>query len=221
MQEAMGKEATSRLGWRAALAAWAFAMLFVAFACSRPDAIPGEPNSAQTELPDSSLQPASEQTVPELSRTGVHWPGNRRPATGNDLRGTLQDLPAGTLLTVRLKTSVYASSSPSEGSFEAVVEHSVVVDGNTIIPKGANVAGRVESAQTSTIKPNRGYVRLALQSVDLGDRRVPVQTASLFAHEAPLGNNSISVIHLEKGRRLTFRLVESADTSKPPAQVSR
>jgi hypothetical protein len=101
------------------------------------------------------------------------------------------------------------------------VEQAVVVDGNTIIPKGANVAGRVESAQTSKIKPNRGYVRLALQSVDLGDRRVPVQTASLFAHEAPLGNNPISVIHLEKGRRLTFRLVETVEISKLPAQAIR
>lgn len=217
----MGKGGASTRGWRAALAAWAFAMLFAAFGCSRPDVIPGDPNSAQTELPASSLQPASDQTVPELSRAGVHWPGRRRPATGNDLRGNLQYLPAGTLLTVRLKTSVYASSSPSEVSFGAVVEQAVVVDGNTIIPKGANVAGRVESAQTSKIKPNRGYVRLALQSVDLGDRRVPVQTASLFAHEAPLGNNPISVIHLEKGRRLTFRLVETVEISKLPAQAIR
>jgi hypothetical protein len=120
---------------------------------------------------------------------------------------------------VRLKTSVYASISPSEGFFEAVVEQPLVVDGTTLIPKGASVAGRVESAQTSRIKPNRGYVRLALQSVDLGDRRIPMQTASLFAREAPLGNQPISVIHLEKGRRLTFRLADTAETSKTPSHV--
>jgi hypothetical protein len=217
----MRKGVTSTRGCRAALASWAFALLFAAFGCSRPDVIPGEANSAQTELPASSLQPASDQTVPELSRTGVHWPAGRRSATGNDFRGTLQGLPAGTLLTVRLKTSVYASTSPSEGSFEAVVEQPVVIDGNIIIPKGANVAGRVESAQTSRIKPNRGYVRLALQSMDIGDRQVALQTASLFAREAPLGNQPISVIHLEQGRRLTFRLAEAADTAKAPVPVTR
>jgi hypothetical protein len=217
----MGKGITSMRGWRAALAGYAFAMLLAAFGCSRPDVIPGEPNSAQTELPPSALQPGSDQTVPELSRTGVNWPPSRRSATGNDFRGTLENLPAGTLLTVRLKTSVYASTSPAEDSFEAVLEQPVMMDGNIIIPKGANVAGRVESAQTSRIKPNRGYVRLALQSVDIGDRRVALQTASLFAREAPLGSQPISVIHLEQGRRLTFRLAETADTSKPPAQVSR
>ena len=207
-------------GWRAALAGCTFAMLFAASGCSRPDVIPGDPNSAQTEL-RPSLQPASDQTVPELSRTGVHWPASRPSATGNDFRGTLQGLPAGTLLTVRLKTSVYASTSPAEGFFEAVLEHPVVMDGNIIIPKGANVAGRVESAQTSRIKPNRGYVRLALQSVDIGDRRVALQTASLFAREAPLGSQPISVIHLEQGRRLTFRLAETADTSKASVPVTR
>ncbi len=217
----MRKGVTSTRAWRAALSAWAFALLLAGFGCSRPDVIPGEANSGQTELPASSLQPASDQTVPELSRTGVHWPAGRRSGTGNDFRGTLQELPVGTLLTVRLKTSVYASTSPAEGSFEAVVEQPVVMDGNIIIPKGANVAGRVESAQTSRIKPNRGYVRLALQSVDIGDRQVAVQTASLFAREAPLGNQPISVIHLEQGRRLTFRLAEAADTSKAPVPVTR
>ena len=217
----MRKGVTSTRGWRAALAVWAFALLLAGFACSRPDVIPGDANSAQPELPASSLQPTSDQTVPELLPTGVRWPRIRRAAAGNDLRGDLQELPAGTLLTVRLKTSVYASTSPSEGSFEAVVEQPVVMDGNIIIPRGANVAGRVESAQTSRIKPNRGYVRLALQSVEIGDRRVAVQTASLFAREAPLGNQPISVIHLEQGRRLTFRLAETADTSKVPVPVTR
>ena len=217
----MGKGFASTLGWRAGLLACAFTTLLAAFACSRPDVIPGDPNSTQTESPASSLQPASDQSAPELSPTGVHWPRLRRAATGNDFQENLQELPAGTLLTVRLKTSVYASTSPSEGSFEAVVELPVVVDGSTIIPKGASVAGRVESAQTSRIKPNRGYVRLALQSVDLGDRRVSVQTASLFAREAPLADQPISVIHLEKGRRLTFRLAQTAETSTPPAHGTR
>jgi hypothetical protein len=196
-------------------------MLFAAFGCSRPDVIPGDASSAQTELPANSLQPASDQTVPELSRTGAHRPASRRSAIARDFRGTLQELPAGTLLTVRLKRSVYASTSPTESSFEAVLEQPVVMDGNIIIPKGVNVAGRVESAQTSRIKPNRGYVRLALQSVDIGDRRVPLQTASLFAREAPLGSQPISVIHLEQGRRLTFRLAETAYTSKAPVPVPR
>lgn len=217
----MGKAFASTLGWRSAPVAWAFTMLLVASACSRPDVIPGDPNSTQNELPASSLQPASDQTAPELSPTGVHWPRLRRAATGNDFPENLKGLPAGTLLTVRLKTSVYASISPSEGSFEAVVEQPLVVDGTTLIPKGASVAGRVESAQTSRIKPNRGYVRLALQSVDLGDRRIPMQTASLFAREAPLGNQPISVIHLEKGRRLTFRLADTAETFTTPAHVTR
>ena len=131
------------------------------------------------------------------------------------------NLPAGTLVSVRLKTPVYASTSASETSYEAVVVEPIVVGGDTMIPKGANVTGRVESARTSNIRPNRGYVRLALQSVEVGDHRLPLQTASLFAREAPLGDDPISVIHLEKGRRLTFRLNQTVSPSSQHAQLTR
>ena len=118
-------------------------MLFAAFGCSRPDVIPGDPNSAQTDLPLVPCKSASDQRSPNFREPA--FTGRRPPVgnPGNDFRGNSSKLPAGTLLTVRLKTSVYASTSPSEGSFEAVVEQPVVMDGNIIIPKGANVAGRV------------------------------------------------------------------------------
>ena len=129
-----------------------------------------------------------------------------------------QNLPAGTLVAVRLKKPVYASTSASESSFEALVVEPVVVGAHTLIPKGAMVAGRVEAARTSNIKPNRGYVRLTLDSVEVGEHRVPLQTASLFAREAPMGDDPISVIHLEKGRRLTFRVAETPIASNQYAQ---
>ena len=203
------------------VAGLALAILLAGFGCSRPEVIRTDSDSPHTEVADSRLQ-AGASTRPELSRAAEHRQQIADPMEqSGSLPGNLQRVPAGTLLTVRLKTPVYASSSPSEASFEAVVEQPVVVDGNTIIPRGASVAGRVESAQTSKIKPDRGYVRLALQSVELGDRRWPVQTASLFAHEAPLGDAPISLIHLEKGRRLTFRVIDNTEASNQPLQGTR
>ena len=96
----------------------------------------------------------------------------------------------------------------------------VVVEGNTLIPSGTSVAGRVEAARSSKLKPNRGYVRLALKTVQLGGLSVPLQTASLFAREATFGDDPASNIHLEKGRRLTFRLTETAYTSSPHTQMA-
>ncbi len=130
-----------------------------------------------------------------------------------------QNLPAGTLLTVRLKNSISAENPGANGAFEAVVDDPVVIEGNKLIPRGAIVAGRVESARASNVRRNRGYVRLALDSIHLAGMSLPIQTSSLFvrgnAVDAQVGETtqaeaSGAVIRLEKGRRLTFRLTESA-----------
>src|ERR1700687_1771422 len=91
-----------------------------------------------------------------------------------------QNLPAGTLLTVRLKNSISADNPDSKGAFEAVVDQSVVSEGNKLIPLGAIVRGRVESARASHLKGDHGYFLLTLDSIQLAGSRVPVQTSSLF-----------------------------------------
>ncbi len=91
-----------------------------------------------------------------------------------------QNLPAGTLLTVRLKNPISAENPGANGTFEAVVDEPVVIEGNKLVPRGAIVAGRVESARASKLKRNRGYVRLALDSIHLAGANLPIQTSSLF-----------------------------------------
>ncbi len=127
-----------------------------------------------------------------------------------------QNLPVGTLLTVRLKDPVSADESGSGSTFEAVVDKPVVVDGNMLVPRGASVAGRVESARASAVERSRGYVRLTLDEIAIAGHDLPIQTSSLFARANADGQQSlagthltsVSTIHLEKGRQLTFRLTE-------------
>jgi hypothetical protein len=140
-----------------------------------------------------------------------------------------QNLPAGTLLTVRLKNPVSTDNlstdslstnnpftkSPGAGNtFEAIVDKPVVIEGNTLVPRGASVAGRVESARASAVESSRGYVRLTLDAIAFEGRDLPIQTASLYARaQAEVNGHSedpTRVVHLEKGRRLTFRLTEPA-----------
>jgi hypothetical protein len=132
-----------------------------------------------------------------------------------------QNLPAGTLLTVRLKNPISAENPGARGTFEAVVDEAVVVEGNRLVPRGTTVAGRVESARASNVGRNRGYVRLVLDSIRLGEVSLPIQTSSLFVRgnpsrtdvaesQVPQKSSAANVIHLEKGRRLTFRLTEPA-----------
>jgi len=160
------------------------------------------------------------RTKPENAGEGVTIAGGKSAGPANHLPfQDRQKLPAGTLISVRLKESISAEDPEASVPFEAVVVEPVVIEGTTMIPRGTLVSGRVESARTSKLKPNRGYVRLAIASVDLGGIDVPVQTASLFA-QSPLSNASPSVVRLEKGRRLTFSLSEAVFLSSQRAQAS-
>jgi hypothetical protein len=140
-----------------------------------------------------------------------------------------QNLPAGTLLTIRLKNSVSTDNPESSGAFNAVVDQPVLIEGSNLIPLGTMVSGRVESTRASNLKGDHGYVLLTLDSIQLGGSTVPVQTSSLFvrgnANQTQTPQHlprptSASVIRLEKGRRLIFRLTEPlylAASQRPPA----
>lgn len=129
-----------------------------------------------------------------------------------------QALPTGTLLTVELKSPLVADAG-SRGAFEAVLDEAVILDGNVVIPRGAEVSGRIELVRISEVRPDRGFVRLVLVSVRVDDHLVPVQTASLFARQLAQSKGDAEEIRLEKGRRLTFRLTEQVFLSKQPAKA--
>lgn len=139
-------------------------------------------------------------------------------------------LPAGTLLTVRLENTLTSSKPDGGKTFQAVVEDPVTVDGRTVIPRDARVKGRVESARVSDTNRRSGYLRLALDSIRVGDKDIPLPTSSLFARGiiGTAGENSATpgtgaysnaarprIVVLVKGRRLTFRLTAAVDLSKP------
>jgi hypothetical protein len=200
---------------RGLLVASALIFLCLAPGCSRPVGLRGDDVASQSDqhpvpfhegdgtvsadLP-STVSPA----VPEDSAKSE----NRLPFRD------AQSLPIGTLMTVRLRDAISTDSPGPSGSFEAVIDEPVTVDGNTLVPRGARVAGRVESARASRMKRNRNYVRLTLDTIDVAGHDFAVQTSSLFArgdaNEPPHAQDEgiPPVIHLEKGRRLTFRLTE-------------
>jgi len=116
-------------------------------------------------------------------------------------------VPAGALLTVRLRVPLVAGSGLRE-SFEALLDEPLIVNGNILIHQDAIVSGEIESAHVSKTSPDRAYVRLTLNSVQVDGASVPIQTASLFARQSSTAAGDSLTIRLEKGRRLTFRLKE-------------
>jgi hypothetical protein len=200
------------------LAIWPLLGLVLAAGCTRPV---GQQDNASASSDQNHVPFHDAAGIAEANPSGSATAQNDSP----NLEAPLpfhdpQNLPAGTLVTVRLKNAISTQNPGAKGAFEAVVDEAVVVEGNKLVPRGATVIGRVESTRSSDIGRNRGYVRLTLDSIHLGEVRLPISTSSLFVR-GDTGNATASqgdashtafprLIHVEKGRRLTFRLTESA-----------
>ena len=142
-----------------------------------------------------------------------------------------QNIPAGTLLTVRVKSSIASGKPDAAAGFEAIVDQAVIIEGNQLLPSGTIVSGLVESARASNLKVDRGYLRLTLASIHLAGSDVPVQTSSLFVRasaaqtqgaeiQVPRDEGSSSGVQLESGQRLVFRLTKPvyvAAAHRPPS----
>lgn len=186
--------------------------LLLTSACSRSIRVPEEAATQEDQAPFRTTE-ATQGSPSAMQRTA------RSAEDGLPFEDT-HSLPVGTLLTVRLSDALTARAAGKVSIFEAVLDQPVIIEGSAVLPQGAVVTGRVESARTSEMKPERGYVRLALVSLHVGGIDVPLQTASLFARRVS-GDASPSTVHLEKGRRLTFRLTEPISLIPQPTKASR
>jgi len=193
-------------------------VILLAFGCSRPFETPAAGAENESRTPFKNSQPPANPPGETPGLTPVAAVSDR--PQGLPFQPS-EELPAGTLLTVSLKTPITVRVPIMVDSFEAVVERPVLIRGNTLIPRGSSVSGHVESVFLSEMEPRRGYVGLALDSIRIGDGTVPVQTSNLFARQTSTKNSTASTIRLERGRRLTFRLNEPISLILHSAQVSR
>ncbi len=90
-------------------------------------------------------------------------------------------VPAGTAVSIRLQSAVSSASNRPGDEFAAVLDEPIVVNGNTVAPRGAAVRGRVVAARSSGRLHNSGYLRLSLVSVEMNGKAVPVHSSSVFA----------------------------------------
>ena len=201
--------------------------LFWNAGCSRPAGLSSADGAAPADQhPVPFHDGDGSKPAPDAGASAAAQDRKLKPENGLPFRDPLpgpRSLPVGTLLTVRLKESVCADNPEASATFEAVVDEPVMIEGNTLVPRGARVFGRVESARpsparASAVRPSaapasgvkgNGYVRLTLNSIDIAGKDLRLQTSSLSVRGNSAGHDaSFGLITLEKGRRLTFWLTE-------------
>jgi hypothetical protein len=78
-----------------------------------------------------------------------------------------------------LDQAISSGQERSGDSFEATVSAPVELNGKTVIPKGARARGRVVDARASGRLQTVAHLEIALESVEVGGKSIPVETASL------------------------------------------
>ncbi len=87
-------------------------------------------------------------------------------------------VPEGTVIHVVLDQTISSAQNRSGDEFDASVATPVVIDGKTVIPKGARVRGRVVEARESGHLQTPARLRLALYSVEVNGKSYEIDTSS-------------------------------------------
>lgn len=140
----------------------------------------------QRSTPATALGYQSETTQTKVSApfTTKAKPENEASADDKALVPQEVVVPSGTAITIRLQNAVSSATSHPGDEFEATLDQPIVVDGQTIASEGAHVSGRVVAARHSGRLMHPGYLRIALSSVTVNGKTIPLQSSSMMVAAA-------------------------------------
>jgi hypothetical protein len=103
-------------------------------------------------------------------------------------------IPAGTPIVVRLQNSISSASAVPGQSFGFTLVEPITVDGKTVAAQGAEGTGRVVAARSSGRLHNAGYLRIAMASIKVDGKDVPVQSSSIFISGGKYAKRNLTYI---------------------------
>jgi len=116
-----------------------------------------------------------------------------KPVAGKPVAQTIT-IPAGTMLTVRLGETLSSKSSSSGQGFSATVAEPVVVDGKTVIEKGAAARGTVVDAKSMGHFKGGALLEVRLSSISINGKETSVNTGMVARSVAGKGKRSAGFI---------------------------
>ncbi len=135
--------------------------------------------TAQTAAPAPRPAPAPAAAAAPAPRRIVLRPETVPAPAPPPARGGSLELPAGTNLVIRMIDGVDSETSAVGQTFAASLDEAVVVNNQTVIPRGADVVVKLVDSKDSGKLTGRAELALNLQSVKVNDRIVAVNTESV------------------------------------------
>ncbi len=103
-------------------------------------------------------------------------------------------LPAGTVITVRLASTVGSKTSNTGDHFNATIATPVESGGKVVLPKEAEVLGKVVDAKAQGRFKGGAVLRLALESVTINGDAHDIKTSSVSRFQKGKGKRSAAMI---------------------------
>lgn len=140
----------------------------LAFGDSASDVPPPGPTPGEEYTP-----PPAEETPPPAPATAPR-PKSSKPAPSKPAAPATITVPAGTAIALAMTTPLTTKTAIAGTQFTATVAEDVVVDGQVVIPAGAEVTGHVALAQRSGKTSGRAYMQLAYDDLSFGGKSYSV-----------------------------------------------
>ena len=102
-------------------------------------------------------------------------------------------LPAGTNLVIRMIEGVDSETNRVGQTFRASMDQPVMVDGQTVIPRGADAWVKLVDSKDSGKLAGRAELALALQSVSINGHMVDINTQSINKESGSQGEKTAKV----------------------------
>lgn len=153
----------------------------------------GSEGSVRMEI-DGTVQSFPVSTVMALSfsENGAARmvPVDEAPAASQGGHSQKVTIPAGTRITVRMIDSVDSANNHVGDKFRASLEQNLEADGVVVVPRGADVIGRLAEAKGAGHLAGHSELKLELTDIRVGDELLPVVTGDYDVTGKNRGGNT-------------------------------
>jgi hypothetical protein len=155
-------------------------------------------SAAAQPAPAPMPAPASPAPAPEPAAAPVaegpkvlHEEPSEPPASAPETSAAVDEIPAGTPITIRMIDGVDSRTAQAGQTFRASVDDPVMVGDQTVIPRGADVITKLVEVQEPGKLAGGGQLTLSLVSLTIDGRPVAVNTQSFtMAGESRKGQSA-------------------------------
>ena len=95
---------------------------------------------------------------------------------GSETSSSPVSIPAGTRISIRTIDAIDSTKNRVGYRFQASLEQALVVDGKTVVPKGADVYGRLDESKTTGTFTGRSELKLQLTEIVVSGQPLPLVT---------------------------------------------